>query len=200
MDDWCFPTCSHWGGWNGQKSHKLIKKRASKVSNYLHLYLHFSLVVEVHSINNFLLPILDNFPNGSSNHVSSWKRSDGKTVSLPCEAERNTIFIIACPWLSVTLLVMSCGQLSPFRFTIWEYFNCWILSKALSTSSRVKSVNSSLLFRDCRQEINFFFVNKKKKSCVYRYYQYSLHSVPDINHTWTSDPFCRQEWWHRWCS
>lgn len=37
----------------------------------------------------------------------------------------------------------------PFRLTIWEYFSCCILSKALSTSSSVKSVKSSLLFRDC---------------------------------------------------
>lgn len=46
---------------------------------------HLSLVVEVHSINNLLLPILHNFPNSASNHVTSWKRSDGETMPFPCQ-------------------------------------------------------------------------------------------------------------------
>lgn len=49
--------------------------------------LHFSFVVEVHSINNLLLSVLHNFPNRASDHVTSWKRSDGETVSFPCQVK-----------------------------------------------------------------------------------------------------------------
>lgn len=45
---------------------------------------HFSLVVEVHSVNNLLLSILHNFPNCSSDHVTSWERGDGKAVTFSC--------------------------------------------------------------------------------------------------------------------
>lgn len=40
----------------------------------------------------------------------------------------------------------------PFRFTICEYFNCRILSKAESTSSSVNKVKFSVLWRDCEKK------------------------------------------------
>ena len=49
------------------------------------LYSHLSFVVEVHRVNNLLLPILHNLPDGPSDHVTSRKWSDGQTMSFPCK-------------------------------------------------------------------------------------------------------------------
>lgn len=47
--------------------------------------LHFSFVVKVHSVNNLLLSIFNNFPNGPSDHVTSWKGCDGEAVTFTCK-------------------------------------------------------------------------------------------------------------------
>ena len=86
------------------KQSKTVNKLRTKLRIHflcaLCLCLHFSLVVKVHSIYNFLLPILDNLPNGASNHVSSWKRSDGKTMPLSCRyMEKNMLCSL---WMRVS--------------------------------------------------------------------------------------------------
>lgn len=108
---------------------------------------HFSFVVKVHGVNNLLLSILHNFPNCSSNHVTSWERGNGKAVTFSCQ-ERNIQHKTISLADSLGDFLPSALLNPPFRLTIWEYFSCCILSKALSTSSSVKSVKSSLLFRD----------------------------------------------------
>lgn len=47
-------------------------------------HLHLSLVVEVHSIDNLLLSVLHDLPDGAADHVTGWKGSDGQTVSFAC--------------------------------------------------------------------------------------------------------------------
>lgn len=93
-DGWCFPTCSHSGDWGWFKKKKRKKKEYPISVNDLKLNLkkgitdeclHFSFVVKVHSVNNLLLSILHNFPNCPSNHVTSWERGDGKTMSFSCQ-------------------------------------------------------------------------------------------------------------------
>jgi len=46
--------------------------------------LHLSLVVEVHRIDNLLLSVLHDLPDGASDHVTGWQGSDGQAVSFPC--------------------------------------------------------------------------------------------------------------------
>lgn len=45
---------------------------------------HFSFVVEVYGVNNLLLSVLYNFPNCSSDHVTSRERGDGKAMTFSC--------------------------------------------------------------------------------------------------------------------
>lgn len=127
------------------------KNQTNLISYQCFVCSHFSLMVEVNSINNLLLAILHNFPNGASNHVTGRKWSDGKAVPFPCRVKRKMRSIGICDKHKQAWPLSRPNRAatnSPFRLTIWEYFSCWILSKAQSTSSRVKSVKSSLLFRD----------------------------------------------------
>lgn len=81
-----------------KKGHELAtKKRKFHFQLMFCLCSHLSLMVEVHSINDLLLPVLHNFPNSASDHVTSGKRSDGKAVSFPCRVNRkiqNTLVFV----------------------------------------------------------------------------------------------------------
>ena len=44
-------------------------------------------MVEVHSIDNLLLSVFDYLPDGATDHVSSWKGSDGQAVPFPCRGK-----------------------------------------------------------------------------------------------------------------
>ena len=46
------------------------------------------LVVVVHRVHDVLLPVLDNFPDRASDHVTRRQGSDHQALTLPLEADR----------------------------------------------------------------------------------------------------------------
>ena len=49
------------------------------------------LVVVVHSVDNVLLPVLDNLPDGAPHHVARRQRGDGQPLALASQTDGLTV-------------------------------------------------------------------------------------------------------------